>query len=70
MAQSYEFYCARAKEAAAAVRKNLVFNGVDCWVRLGICSMAHTDEDIGYTLAAFAKSLDSAIEDGVVPMRR
>jgi glutamate-1-semialdehyde 2,1-aminomutase len=57
------------REAAAAVRKNLLFNGVDCWVRVGICSMAHTDEDIEKTLEAFAKSLDTAIEDGVAPLR-
>jgi glutamate-1-semialdehyde 2,1-aminomutase len=58
-----------AGAAMGALRKNMVFNGVDCWVRLGICSMAHSDEDIQRTLDAFEKSLGSAIEDGVAPLR-
>ncbi|MFQ5933574.1 MAG: aspartate aminotransferase family protein [Dehalococcoidia bacterium] len=55
--------------ATGGLRKNMLFNGVDCWVRLGICSMAHTDEDIEKTLEAFEKSLNTVTEDGNAPLR-
>ncbi len=56
-------------KAMSGIRKNMLFNGVDCWVRVGICSMAHTDEDISKTLEVFSKALDSVIEDGAAPLR-
>ena len=59
-----------SSEAASGLRKNLLFNGVDCWVRVGICSMAHTNGDVDTTLEIFDKSLDAIVEDGVAPLRK
>ena len=47
----------------------MLFNGVDCWLRIGICSMAHDDEAIEKTMDAFNKGLDAILEDGVAPLR-
>lgn len=59
-----------AGEAMSRLRKNLLFSGgVDIWLRTGICSMAHSDEDVEQTLEAFSNGLDTIIEDGVAPLR-
>ncbi|MEE9247742.1 MAG: aspartate aminotransferase family protein [Dehalococcoidia bacterium] len=59
-----------AGEALSRLRKNLLFSGgVDSWLRIGICSMAHNDEDVDQTLESFSKGLDTIIEDGVAPLR-
>ena len=51
------------------LRKQMLYNGVDCWLRIGICSMAHDDEAIEKTMDAFNKGLDAILEDGVAPLR-
>jgi glutamate-1-semialdehyde aminotransferase len=55
--------------ALTQVRRNMLFNGVDCLLRIGICSMAHSDEDIDKTLETFSQGLDTIIEEGVAPLR-
>ena len=55
--------------ATGNLRKQMLFNGVDCWLRIGICSMAHDDEAIEKTMDAFNKGLDAILEDGVAPLR-
>ena len=55
--------------ATSNLRKQMLFNGVDCWLRIGICSMAHDAEDIDKTIEEFSKGLDAIIEDGIAPLR-
>ena len=55
--------------ATGNLRKQMLYNGVDCWLRIGICSMAHDDEAIEKTMDAFNKGLDAILEDGVAPLR-
>ncbi|MBI4337729.1 MAG: aminotransferase class III-fold pyridoxal phosphate-dependent enzyme [Chloroflexi bacterium] len=59
-----------SQAAMAAVRRNALFNGVDCWMRTGIATAAHTDEDVARTLEAFTKAVETGIADGVMPLRK
>ena len=57
-------------QAITNLRQNLIYNGVDTWVRLGITNAAHTEEDVGRMVEAFARSVDTTIEDGVMTLRK
>ena len=59
----------RAGKAASDIKKLMLFDGVDSWTKMGIVSMAHTDEDIDMTLESFANAVDTVIEEGSARLR-